>query len=102
MRPHGSLLLLLVAIFACLGTNSVAETSMRVNEVTQAIDKPSTEISRVRKEKLNALNTLATDEERFFFFIIIPGCVTRWISRMTAAGWEALKRMFGSRTLWRA
>uniref|UniRef100_M4BXP6 RxLR effector candidate protein n=1 Tax=Hyaloperonospora arabidopsidis (strain Emoy2) TaxID=559515 RepID=M4BXP6_HYAAE len=47
MRFHGSLLLLLVAFVACLGTNSVAETSMRVNEVTQAIDVPSTEISHL-------------------------------------------------------
>uniref|UniRef100_M4BXP7 RxLR effector protein n=1 Tax=Hyaloperonospora arabidopsidis (strain Emoy2) TaxID=559515 RepID=M4BXP7_HYAAE len=94
MRFHGSLLLLLVAFVACLGTNSVAETSMRVNEVTQAIDVPSTEISHVRKEKLNAINAFG-HEERFLIFLIIPSCVTRALSRAARSIWDALKKISG-------
>ena len=93
---QGSLLLLLVTIVACLSTNSVAENSMRANEVTKPGLVITTQDSRRPKESPKALDFAATDEERFFFLLIIPDCVLHWLSTKTNAAWHAIKGLFVS------
>uniref|UniRef100_A0AAV1U7E2 RxLR effector protein n=1 Tax=Peronospora matthiolae TaxID=2874970 RepID=A0AAV1U7E2_9STRA len=97
MRFQGYLLLLLVTIVACLSTNTVAENRMHANEVTESgLVITTTQDSREPEELPKALDIAATDEERYFFFIIIPDFVLHWLSSKTSAAWHGIKGIFVS------